>query len=103
MTFAAVRGAAMMARRPFQESTMPIIIEDRQTATLLRAANGPEEVRSADGGLLGRFIPAPRPGMTFPELGLTDEELERRLNDPNAKWHTADEVMARLAELRRRD
>jgi hypothetical protein len=81
---------------------MPIIIADRETASLLRAAHGPEEVRTADGGLLGRFIPAPRPGMTFPELGLTDEELERRENDPNAKWYTAEEVMARLAELRRK-
>jgi hypothetical protein len=81
---------------------MPIIIADRQTATLLQAANGPEEVRTADGGLLGKFIPAPRPGLSFPELGLTDEELERRENDPNAKWHTAEEVMARLAELRRK-
>lgn len=82
---------------------MPIIIADRQTATLLQSATRPEEVRTADGGLLGRFIPAPRPGMSFPELGLTDEELERRLNDPNAKWHTAAEVEARLRELRRRD
>jgi len=81
---------------------MPIIIEDRQIATLLQSATGPEEVRSSDGGLLGRFIPAPRPGMTFPEIGLTDEELERRAKDPNAKWHTAAEVEASLRELRRK-
>jgi hypothetical protein len=80
---------------------MPIIIADSETASQLRAANGPEEVRTVDGGLLGRFIPAPRPGMTFPELGLTDEELERRENDPNAKWFTAAEVEAQLRELRR--
>ena len=48
----------------------------------------------------GRFTPTPRPGMMFPELGITDEEMERRLNDPDAKWVTADEVMARLRELR---
>jgi hypothetical protein len=82
---------------------MPIIIQDRQTATLLKAANDSEEVRTADGELLGRFIPAPKPKMSFPELGLTDEELERREKDPNAKWYTAAEVEARLAALRRRE
>jgi hypothetical protein len=81
---------------------MSIIIADQQTAALLQTANGPAEVRTADGGLLGKFIPAPRPGLSFPEIGLTDEELERRVNDPNATWHTAEEVMARLRELRRR-
>ena len=70
---------------------------------MLQAANGPEEVRTSDGGLLGRFIPAPRSGMTFPEIGLTDDELERRAKDPNTKWHTAAEVEAKLRELRRKD
>ena len=32
-------------------------------------------------------------------IDLTDEELDQRLNDPNAKWYTPDEVMARLREL----
>jgi hypothetical protein len=80
---------------------MSIIIADRETAGLLQAATGPEEVRTTDGGLLGRFIPAPRPGMMFPEFGLTDEELERRENDPNAKWYTAEDVSGRLAALRK--
>ena len=57
-------------------------------------------MRGPDGQLLGRFTPAPRPGMMFPELGVTDEEMDRRLNDPNAKWVTGDEVMARLRSLR---
>lgn len=38
--------------------------------------------------------------MMFPELGITDEEMNRRLNDPNAKWYTGEEVMARLRSLR---
>jgi hypothetical protein len=92
----------MMGETRFPERTMPIIIADRQTATLLQAAHGPEEVRTADGHVLGQFIPAAKPKMTFPELGITDEELERREKDPNAKWYSADEVMARLAELRRK-
>jgi hypothetical protein len=40
--------------------------------------------------------------MSFPEFGMTDEELKRRENDPNVRWYTADEVMARLRELRKR-
>lgn len=34
--------------------------------------------------------------MSCPEIGLTDEELEARLKDPNAKRYTAEEVMAHL-------
>jgi len=80
---------------------MSIIIADRDTAGLLQAATGPEAVRSADGGRLARLIPAPRPGMMFPELGISDEELERRENDPNARWFTAEEVKSRLNQLRK--
>lgn len=79
---------------------MPIIIEDDLTATKLTTAAGPDEVRTRDGRLLGQFIPAPRPVMTYPELGLTDDELARRENNPAATWHSADEVMARLRSLR---
>ena len=75
---------------------MPTIVADEQMAAKLRV-EGPHEVRTADGRLLGRFTPAK---MSCPEIGLTDEELDELLNDPNAKWHTADEVMARLRELR---
>lgn len=37
--------------------------------------------------------------MIFPEPGITDEEMDRRLNDPDG-WVTAEEVNARLRELR---
>ena len=53
-----------------------------------------------DGLLLGHFTPAPRPGRMFPEFGVTDEEMDRRLNDPDATWVTGDAVMARLRSLR---
>jgi len=79
---------------------MPIVVADAATAEALAGAAGPQELRAADGRVLGQFIPAPRPKMTFPELGITDEELERIRNDPNAKWFTPEEVMARLRELR---
>jgi hypothetical protein len=39
--------------------------------------------------------------MSYPEFGFTDAELERRANDPDVRWYTADEVMARLRQLRK--
>jgi len=80
---------------------MSVIIHDEASAATLGTTIGQEvEVYGPDGRLLGRFTPAPRPGMMFPELGVTDEEMDRRVNDPNAKWVTGDEVMARLRSLR---
>jgi len=80
---------------------MVITVNDPAMLATLSTAVGEElEIRSPDGQLLGRFTPAPRPGMSFPELGITDEEMERRINDPNAKWVTGEEVMARLRSLR---
>jgi hypothetical protein len=81
-----------------REATMPTIIADEQMAAKL-TVNGPHEIRTADGRVLGQFMPAPRPGMMFPEFGMTDEEMDQLVNDPNAKWYTPDEVMARLREL----
>lgn len=80
---------------------MSVTIHDAAAVAALASTTGIEvEVRGPDGQLLGRFTPAPRPGMSFPELGITDEEMDRRLNDPNAKWVTGEEVMARLRSLR---
>ena len=75
---------------------MPILIRDEPTATVLASATEPQEVRGPDGRLLGHFTPAPPPKVSFPELGITDEEMDRRLNDPNAKWYTGEEVKKRL-------
>ena len=80
---------------------MSVTIPDAATAAVLAQTVGVEvEVRGPDGTLLGRFTPAPRPGMRFPEFGMTDEEIERIDNDPNAKWVTAAEVEARLRQLK---
>ena len=80
---------------------MSVTIRDEATVAVLAESVGPQvDVFAPDGRLLGRFFPAPRPGMMFPEFGMTDEELERFESDPNAKWVTADEVMARLRSLR---
>ncbi|MBA4063462.1 MAG: hypothetical protein C0501_07070 [Isosphaera sp.] len=78
---------------------MPIHIHDAASAAVLSAATGEDELLGPDGRVLGRFVPAPK--MSFPEVGLTDEELEQGLNDPNAVWHTPEEVMARLREIDR--
>ena len=78
---------------------MPLTITDPQTVAAMAAAPHPTTVIGPDGQILGQFSPA-IPGMSFPELGITDEEMDRRLNDPDAKWVTGEEVMARLESLR---
>jgi hypothetical protein len=80
---------------------MTVTIHDTAAVAALASTTGLEvEVRGPDGQLLGRFTPAPRPGMMFPELGISDEEIDRRRNDPDAKWVTGEEVMLRLRSLR---
>jgi hypothetical protein len=80
---------------------MPIQISDQTTVNQLTEALGIQEVHAPDGRVLGQFIPARRPGMSFPEFGITDVELDRQLNDPNMKWYTPEEVMERLREIDR--
>ena len=80
---------------------MTVTIPDEKSSAILAAVTGVGiEVRGPDGQLLGRFTPAPRPGMSFPELGVTDEEMDREIADPNTKWVTGKEVNARVRELR---
>lgn len=81
---------------------MSVTIGDAASAAALLAAAGQVEVFGPDGQVLGRFTPTPRPGMMFPELGMTDEELARLDNDPNPVWVPAAEVEARLRSLRGR-
>lgn len=78
---------------------MSITIGDESTASAFESASSPQEVRGPGGKLLGQFIPASLPKVSFPEFGVTDEELERQLNDTNAKWVTPEDVMARLREI----
>jgi hypothetical protein len=81
---------------------MAVQIHDEKAVAALSAATAPLELRAPDGRLLGQFIPVePSKKMTYPEFGLTDEEWERRINDPNTRWYTADEVMERLRQLRK--
>jgi hypothetical protein len=79
---------------------MSFVIHDRQAVDTLANAKEPIELKAPDGRVLGQFLPVePSKKMSFPEFGMTDEELERLDNDPNLRWYTADEVMARLREL----
>jgi hypothetical protein len=80
---------------------MSIQIRDESTAAALAKAADPQDLRGPDGKLIGRFIPVGKLTLSFPELDITDEELLQRMNDPNAKWHTPEEVMARLREIDR--
>ncbi len=78
---------------------MAIQILDVVSASNLSSAQYPSDVHGPDGKMLGRFIPTSVPGMTYPESGLTDDELDKLANDPNAKWVTSERVMARLVEI----
>ena len=80
---------------------MSIPVQDQALAAVLAEAVGVQNVVGPDGRVLGRFIPEPRPGMSVPESGLTDEELRRRLDSPPEAWVTPEQVMARLAEIDR--
>jgi hypothetical protein len=77
---------------------MPMIVSDPELAASLAHTSIPQELRAPDGRLLGRYVPA-TPHMSFPEVGLTDDELLRRLAEPDG-WVTANEVRERLATLR---
>ena len=75
-------------------------INDPTLAASFAAITTPQELRGPDGRVLGRYIPA-SPTMTFPEADITDEELQRRLNNPNSVWRTPNEVMEHLRQLRK--
>jgi hypothetical protein len=80
---------------------LSITIRDDLAVKQLGDAIGPQEIYTPDGRLIGQFIPSRRPGLSFPELGITDAEFERKLDDPNAVWYTPEQVMARLREIDR--
>ena len=82
---------------------MSISIHDEATIEALSSLSIPEDVCTADGRFLGRFIPAVLSTMTYPEFNKTDEELAREDADPNTIWYTAEEVMQRLQSLSKDD
>jgi hypothetical protein len=79
---------------------MSLTIHNPEDVAQLRTAVGALiEVHGPDGTLLGKFTPAPRPGMMYPELGVSDAELRRRADDSDG-WVTSEVVEAKLRELR---
>jgi hypothetical protein len=78
---------------------MSILIADEQLAAKLDRADGPLEICTRDGRRLGFFTPA-KPAQRHLEPRISEEELRRRETDPNARWYTAEEVEAKIRELR---
>lgn len=78
---------------------MSILIADEQLTAKLDRADGPLEICARDGRRLGFFTPA-KPAQRQLEPRISEEELRRRETDPNAKWYTAEEVEAKIRELR---
>ncbi len=73
-------------------------ITDPILADSLEALSVPQQLRGPDGRVLGRYVPA-IPGMSIPETGLTDAELDAIVADSDG-WIPAAEVEARLNALR---
>ncbi len=73
-------------------------ITDPTLANRLEALSVPQQLRGPDGRVLGRYVPA-IPGMSIPETGLTDAELDAIVADPHG-WVSAAEVETRLNALR---
>jgi hypothetical protein len=81
---------------------MSFVIQDQRAVDTFATATQPIELTAPDGRVLGQFVPVePSKKMSFPEFGMTDEEIFRIDNDPNMKWYTAEEVMERLRQLRK--
>ena len=75
---------------------MSQIVVDAALRDKLIAAAGGAELRDEQGRMLGRFVPDLDPALFHvPEIGLSPEELARRLA-PDAKTYTTEEVMAYL-------
>ena len=78
---------------------MSILIADDQLTAKLDRAETPVEICARDGRRLGFFMPA-KPARHQLEPTITNEEADRRLNDPAGKWYTAAQVAARMRELK---
>jgi hypothetical protein len=76
-----------------------IKIEDEKVLATMATAKNPELVQGPDGRFLGRFVPFGDKKVSFPEFGMTDEEIDAIDNDPTVKLYTADQVMERIRQL----
>lgn len=78
---------------------MAISIRDQATREAMQSVTGQTVVYDESGQLLGYFTPRVMTKEEYAERELTRAELHARENDPNAVWHTPEEVMARLESL----
>lgn len=79
---------------------MSVIVIDAALKEKLLAAGGTAELRDEAGNRIGRFLRSEEVvSFERAELGLSDEELARRLA-PNAKTYTTSEVLDHLRGLR---
>ena len=80
-----------------------VVIDAATREKLLTAGGDVVEVRDEAGQVIGRFTrsgpPTPPAGYTIEGEWPSDEELDRRLRE--GSWHTAAEVEAFLAGLKR--
>lgn len=77
---------------------MSITITD--AALLAKLSEGPAvELKNEAGEVIGQFFPARAGERWIHEFGVTIEELDRIRTNPNAKWFTPEQVMARLREI----
>jgi hypothetical protein len=78
---------------------MSILIADDELAAKLDRADGPVEICTRDGRRLGFFSPA-KPAKHNLEPRISEEEIQRRLAEPDSESFTAAQVEARIRELR---
>ncbi len=78
---------------------MSILIADEQLAARLDRADGPVEICTRDGRRLGFFSPA-KPAQHHLAPRISEEEIQRRLAEPDSESFTAAQVEARIRELR---
>lgn len=76
---------------------MSITISDVNLVGEFGGVIGPVEVRGPDGRYLGEFTPACLKSLP---LDISEEELRRREDPSTGRWFTAEQVEARLKELR---
>ena len=69
---------------------------DGHAAEELARASGPVGLTGPDGLPLGTFTPYDPSTDPDAQPTISDAEFDRRLTDPNTKWHTAAEVETRL-------
>jgi hypothetical protein len=83
----------------YPEEAMSILIADEQFIAKLDRADWPVEICTHDGRRLGFFTPA-KPVKHNLEPRISEEEIQRRLAEPDSESFTAAQVEARIRELR---